>query len=112
MEKIAITRCIYNDLWEEEIKDKAMMQLGAEIVKNLYAGAWYRVKLNTSEERIGDVKDFLAEMEYETIQENVIVCKPPEKLFLQPEKTIWKKLKNCWRYLQDKTGGYIEVRKE
>jgi hypothetical protein len=37
---------------------------------------------------------------------------PPEKEYLKQNKSLFQKLKNCWRYLLDDTGGRIVVEEE
>lgn len=35
-----------------------------------------------------------------------LVYRSPEKLHLTPSKSLWTKLKNCWKYLKDDTEGH------
>lgn len=45
----------------------------------------------------------------EEISEYTSVYIPPEKMYLKPEKSLRYKLRNCFQYLRDKTGGKYEA---
>ena len=48
-------------------------------------------------------------VELEPVKQYKAVYHPPEERFFRPEPTLKAKLKNCFAYLKDKTGGTIET---
>ena len=40
------------------------------------------------------------------------VYRSPEEVRLVPEKSFFKKLVNCWKYMTDKSGGYFDIRED
>lgn len=42
----------------------------------------------------------------EPIPQMRMVYKAPEDLHLRPSKSLWTKLKNCWKYLRDDSEGH------
>ena len=48
-------------------------------------------------------------VELEPVKQYKAVYHSPEERFFRPEPTLKAKLKNCFAYLKDKTGGTIET---
>ena len=48
-------------------------------------------------------------VELEPVRQYKAVYHSPEERFFRPEPTLKAKLKNCFAYLKDKTGGTIET---
>ena len=48
-------------------------------------------------------------VELEPVKQYKAVYHPAEERFFRPEPTLKAKLKNCFAYLKDKTGGTIET---
>ena len=48
-------------------------------------------------------------VELEPVKQHKAVYHSPEERFFRPEPTLKAKLKNCFAYLKDKTGGTIET---
>ena len=49
------------------------------------------------------------DVELEPVKQYKAVYHSPEERFFRPEPTLKAKLKNCFAYLKDKTGGTIET---
>lgn len=49
---------------------------------------------------------------FEPIPQRRAYYLPPEKEYLKPEKSFFQKLKNCWAYLRDETGGKLIIEEE
>ena len=104
------------------IKEHLEAELSKKMWEKILPDRWYRVRLSFC--NMPDYRNYATynddlnimvmqgTLDMDVIEERAVVYKSPEELLLQPEKTIRQKLKNCWRYLRDKKGGYIEVRKE
>ena len=98
-------------LAEHQIRD-LMVRLATEIEKD----RWYSIKL-TDINYESDVSEFpftttkRMQIEVEPIREKRMVWVSQEEIHLnQYDKPFLQKMKNCFRYLKDRTGGRWEER--
>ena len=114
--------CYKTLLTEEDLrylKQRAEIELAKKLFEKALPDQWYRIRLSfktmPNYEMLRFTPDdsepivFIAKVDFDAIPERAVVYRSPETQFLQPEKSFRKKLKNCWRYMRDKTGGGVET---
>ena len=81
-------------------------------------GRWYTIRLSDcgsflddNDSPYGTITKIM-QIEVEHVAEKRMVHVSSEEIHLSPsiDKPLSEKLKNCWRYLRDKTGGRMEER--
>lgn len=90
----------------EQMKFRKLME---EAVSKMEPKRWYAVKLSedtSMEYGVSGVMLKTSLIVTPAIEEKA-VCIPPEDMFLKDKNktSFWQKLKNCFAYLTDKTGG-------
>lgn len=63
-------------------------------------------------EEFPNVEQRKMSVNFEPIPQRRAYYLPPEKEYLKPEKSFFQKLKNCWAYLRDETGGKLIIEEE
>ena len=96
----------------ERIKFQKLME---DAVSKMEPERWYAVKLSkdtSMEYGVGGVM-LKTSLTVSPAIEKTAVYIPPEDMFLKDKNktSFWQKLKNCFAYLTDNTGGKIEWRR-
>lgn len=93
-------------------KAQTMELLMEAMMSELVKDKWYAIRLSEHDDPLyeeGCIQKRMA-VEFKPCQEQTIVYRPPEQMFLTPTKGIKQKLKNCIRYMRDKSGGTFETK--
>lgn len=92
----------------EKAQTKELMEA---VISELEKDKWYAIQLSEHYELCeGDCIQKRMAVEFKPCQEQTLVYRPPEQMFLTPTKSIKQKLKNCIRYMRDKSGGTFETK--
>ena len=102
-----------------KIKQMAMEDLFASIAKhNIELDKPYSFIVKDDKyECFGDsyfpeIENRKMAINFEPIPQRKVYYLPPEKEYLKPNKTFFQKIKNCWAYLRDDTGGRLVIEEE
>jgi len=111
-----------NSVTEESfqyMKQRSETELAKKLFEKILPDQWYRIRLSFNEMTDYEMLRFatddsdpmvwIARVDVDAIPERVVAYRSPETQFLPPEKSFRKKLKNCVKYLRDKTGGRMET---
>lgn len=114
MERLRIRRVIPHELDSEDlvkhVRADLIQQIFLRATTDMQPGIWYKIKYEESREKAyADDVELLVNLECDTIPERAVVYRSPETKFLPPVKSFRQKLKNCMKYLRDKTGGGPEI---
>lgn len=114
MDRLRIMRVIPRELVSEDtvrhVGEDMIRQIFLRATLDMRPGIWYKIKFEESREKAyADDVELRIELAYDIIPERAVVYKAPEEILLPPEKSFRQKLKNCVRYLRDKTGGSLET---
>lgn len=97
-------------------KQTEFRKLMEEAVSKMEPERWYAVKLSedTSMEYGASAVALKTSLIVTPAIEKKAVYIPPEDMFLKDKNktSFWQKLKNCFAYLTDKTGGKMEWRRK
>lgn len=96
----------------ERIAKKQATDLLDGVIGQIEKDKWYSIRWTDVDFGQPDPFTFTKTMqiEVEPIREKTLVHVSTEQIHLKPsiDKPLSEKLKNCWRYLRDKTGGRLE----
>lgn len=113
METIMSKHYFSKNEYTPEINEYVVCNLFANIsqrlIKEIEFDSWYRIKFSTNFREEFDCDIMRCEVAFERIQERAVVYRSPETQFLTSAKSFRQKLKNCVKYLRDKTGGGLET---
>lgn len=98
----------------EKIAKKQAADLLDGVIGQMEKDKWYAIRWRDIDFEEIDLHTCIKRMqiEVEPIREKTLVHVSTEQIHLNPsiDKPLSEKLKNCWRYLRDKTGGRMEER--
>ena len=115
--KIANVHMYPNDApaeYLERIAQDQARHLLDDMLSHIEKDKWYSIRWTDAD--FGQPDSFTVtrtmQIEVEPIREKTMVYISTEQIHLNPsiDKPLSEKLKNCWRYLKDKTGGRMEER--
>lgn len=114
MNQLRIRRRIPHEVYSEElvkyVREDLIRQILLRATTDMRLGIWYKIKYEESQEKsFEDDVELIINLEYGTIPERAVVYRSPESQFLPPVKSFKQKLKNCVKYLRDKTGDSMET---
>ena len=100
------------------IKERLEAEISKKMWEKILPDQWYRIRLSFC--NMPDYMNFVtysdldvmvmqARLNIDVIPERAVVYRSPESQFLPPVKSFRQKLKNCVKYLRDKTGGSMET---
>ena len=94
----------------DEIITNQTRSILVSLVSYVIPDKYYKIRLKTEKlyKPLTDSKEYRLTLEYDQVPEKIAVYRSPEELNLVPETSTLNKLKNCIRYLRDKTGGKLE----
>lgn len=100
----------------EASKRMKFQELMEEAVSNMEPECWYTVKFSedtSMEYGVSGVMLKTSLIVTPAIEKKAVYI-PPEDIFLKDKNktSFWQKLKNCFAYLTDKTGGKMEWRRK
>lgn len=97
-------------------KQTKLQELMEEAVSKMEPERWYAVKLSEDTSMEYGVSGVMLKTSLivTPATEKKTVYIPPEDMFLKDKNktSFWQKLKNCFAYLTDKTGGKMEWRRK
>ena len=95
----------------EKVQTKELMEA---MIPELKKDKWYAIRLSEYHDHLyeGDYIQKRMVMEFKPCQEQTIVYKSSEQINFTPTKSLKDKLKNCIRYMRDKSGGVYELTEE
>lgn len=95
----------------DHIVEDAKGRLFKEASKKIEEGVYYSVLYRIRTEQNPAMKEITLILDLERMKHMEAVYKQPEDIYLcRPEKSLKEKLRNCIRYLKDRSGGRIEWR--
>lgn len=101
----------------QRVKSHVMGDLMTDLSVHIEMDKLYSIKFRDDNYSYIDELESESEIEhrkmavtFDAIPECKVKIYTAEELFLREERSLFGKLKNCWLYLKDKTGG--EVRRE
>lgn len=96
----------------DHIMEDTKERLFIEASKKIEEGVYYKVRYRNRTELNPTMNEvtFIFDMEPLRMKHMEAVYTPPEEICLRPEKSLKDKLRNCIRYLKDRSGGRIEWR--
>ena len=98
----------------DHIVEDGKGSLFKEAAKQISEGVFYKIIYKTMTE--ADPVESMAQITFSLAIEPLrmkhmeAVYKAPEDIYFRPEKSLKDKLRNCIRYLKDRSGGNIEWR--
>ena len=114
---------------DKDISHKDFMMIKQMVMEELFAGiAKHEIELGRpysfvfndesymtfdpyEAEEFPNIEQRKMAVNFEPIPQMRMVYKAPEELHLNPSKSLWTKLKNCWSYLRDDSEGHYEQEK-
>jgi len=109
--KSYLSKYEYTPEISEDVVCHLFADISQKLIKEIEFDSWYRIKFSTNFRREYDCDVMTCRVAFERIPERAVVFKAPEEFLLPPEKSFRQKLKNCVKYLRDKTGGQPEERR-
>ena len=94
----------------DEIITNQTRSIFVSLVSYVISDRYYKIRLGKEKtySPLTDSTVYKITLEYNQVPEKIAVYRSPEELNLVPETSTLNKLKNCIRYLRDKTGGKLE----
>lgn len=112
--KYANVNQYYPDMPSEAVAHIAKAQ-ARELLDTVLGGIekdkWYAIRMSEIDDLLSEEYGIRKQMivEIEPCREQTLVYKPPERM-LMPSPSLKEKLKNCIKYLKDKSGGSYEIK--
>ena len=105
--RIGVSTLVRNE-FSPEIKTKFVVSAIRECLENFQLqadlGKWYKIRIDYHKTRFSELEDQIyVVLDFDEISEERIVIKTLEQTCLVPTKSTWQKLKNCYRYLTQRT---------
>lgn len=94
----------------DNMVEDAKGRLFKEASKKIEDGVYYAVLYRIRTEQNPMMNEVTLILDLERMKHMEAVYKQPEEICLRPEKSLKDKLRNCIRYLKDRSGGRIEWR--
>lgn len=118
LQRIYLSRDQINSAAKDEIVKVKKKDLFATAAEAISEGLYYKIYFETSSEDVCRDFGFPAEevilrlnIEPLRIKHMEAVCIPSENIYLcRPDRSLKEKLRNCIRYLKDRSGGRIDWR--
>lgn len=94
----------------DEIITNQTRSILVSLVSYVVPDRYYKIRLGKEKtfSPLDDSTAYYLTLEYDQVPEKIAVYRSPEELNLVPETSTLNKLKNCIKYLRDKTGGKLE----
>lgn len=109
MSKFYLSKCELTPEISEYVVCSLFADVSQKLIKEIEFDSWYRIKFSTNLRKEFDCNEMTCKVAFERIPERAVVYRSPESQFLPPVKSFRQKLKNCVKYLRDKTGGSMET---
>ena len=97
----------------DHIVEDAKGRLFKELSKKIEEGVYYSVLYRIRTEQNPAMKEITLLLDLERMKHMEAIYKQPEDIYLcRAERSLKDKLRNCIRYLKDRSGGRIEWREK
>lgn len=99
-----------SELIERVVRQQARKLIDS-VLGQIEKDKWYAIRMTESDFEAFDADKMTKtmRMEIKPAREQTIVYKPPEMMLI-PTPSLKEKLKNCIKYLKDKSGGSYEIK--
>lgn len=111
-QRIYLSRDQINSAAKDEIVKAKKKDLFATAAEAISERVYYKIYFETRSEFRLQYEEVILKLNIEPlrIKHMEAVYTPPEEIILRPAKPLKEKLRNCIRYLKDRSGGEIDWR--